>query len=1020
MNHTHYAELLCKSNFSFLRGASQPSELVSQAAALGLNAIALTDLGGVYGIPKAYLALREFPQVKLISGAEIPVEGLPSITLLARDRPAYGLMCRILTEAHHDRTKNQPLLSWKKLLSFLEEPPVQGLIALPTDGVDTDYATLKEIFNDRLRFPLFRFLDGKDEERFHRALEIRKHFAIPIVASNDVHFHTAERGKIQDVLTSIRVGVPCREAGFSLFMNHERYMKSPEQMALLFEDLPEAITESVRIAESCTFSPSELRYRYPSEWIPTGHTAQSYLTEEVIKGAHERYHGIIPDAVEKQLKHEIDLIAQLGFADYFLTVYEIVAWARNRKILCQGRGSAANSVVCYCLGITAIDPVRMNLLFERFISPERGEPPDIDVDFEHERREEVIQHIYEKYGRDRAAMVSAVVTYRSRSALREVAKALGVPIGTLSAREVEKQLPTLIENNPQRTQIVQHIEKITEEIRGFPRHLSIHSGGFTLSADALTEIVPVEPATLEGRTIIQWDKYDLDALGLLKIDILALGMLSALKKTLDLVGMELHEIPPDDQPTYRMIQKADTVGTFQIESRAQMNMLPRLLPQTFYDLVIQIALIRPGPIVGKMVHPFLRRRNGLEPYKLPNPQLEPILGRTLGVPIFQEQVMKMAIVLADFTPGEADQLRRAIGAWRSSGSINQVGQRLMQGLLKNGIPKDFADLIFEQIKGFSEYGFPESHAASFALIAYASAYLKCHHPAEFLCCLINSQPMGFYTNATLVDDAKRHGVKILPVHPSFSHWDCQMEGIDTVRLGFRIVRGMHRKEFDSLLKARTEQVFQNLADFLWRSGIRKNVARTLALGDALICFKVDQRHALWAILAYEVLCQNHSGEQLQLFASNSHFEVMNTPVFNKLNDYQSIQADYQSYGLSPRGHPMASVRNRVSGLPKWTSGKIKEKARHGGRVEIAGLTLVIQRPPTAKGTVFATLEDEEGFLDLILWGKIFDQYREMILDQGFLIVQGKIQREGQSISLLVQHIKPFPATLDLNGALIKS
>jgi error-prone DNA polymerase len=866
----------------------------------------------------------------------------------------------------------------------MDFPGSTGLIALPTFSSAWNWDHLKEMFQDRLYLPLSRFLDGEDHFRTERALLLSQKHSIPLVATNEVHYHHPSRRDLQDVLTGIREGVTLEEAGYRLFSNRERYLKSPQQMMQLFSDLPEAIENTVQIAQRCHFSLSELKYRYPSEWIPNGHSAQTYLTELVWRGTKSRYPEKVPAEVKAQLLHELKLIDELQFADYFLTIWEIVEFAKKRKILCQGRGSAANSVVCYVLGITAIDPVRMNLLFERFISTERGEPPDIDVDFENERREEVIQHIYEKYGRDRAAMVSAVITYRSRSALREVSKVFKTPQPSLQ-------------------------EKLVNELKGFPRHLSIHSGGFTLSADPMIEIVPIEPARMDGRTIIQWDKYDLDTLGLLKVDILALGMLTALKKTMNLIGdhFTLQSIPSDDPKTYQMIQQADTVGTFQIESRAQMSMLPRLLPKTFYDLVIEVALVRPGPIVGKMVHPYLKRRKGLEPVTIPHPLLEPILRKTLGVPIFQEQVMKMAIQLADFTPGEADQLRRAIGAWRSAGSIDEMGKRLMNGLLKNGIPQDFADRVFQQVQGFSEYGFPESHAASFALIAYASAYLKCHHPAEFTCALLNSQPMGFYAPHTLVDDAKRHGVRVYPIHPNLSKWDCHLEN-GGIRLGFRYVLGVQETEILNLLAERAQKPFRSLVDFLERSHLRQNMIHRLALGDAFTCFGLDQRAALWSILAHQALQGDTFPEQLSLF---SHLEetsencVKNLP-FKKMDEYESIRSDYSAYTLSTRGHPMKMIRKKFPRLPKLTTLQAKQFP-HGRTISLPGLSVVMQRPPTAAGTAFATIEDETGFLDLIFHKKIFEKFRDLILDHCFLIVTGKIQRDGNSISLIVQNIQSF-------------
>lgn len=964
---------------------------MERAIELGYPALAITDRNGVYGIAKAYQASKN-SKIKLITGSELTLEGLPSLTLIAMDRAGYGLMCRILSASHQDKEKGKASLAWPEFLKLMERPGNTGLIAIPREG-DLDYFALKEKFQDRLYIPVSRFYDEHDEPRVKRAIELSHSLGSKLIATNDVHFHIRSRRKLQDVMSSTRNGVPLKSAGFKLFSNPERYLKSPRQMRELFADLPHALTNTCELAERCHFSPSELKYRYPSEWIPQGHTAKSHLTDLVWRGAEKRYPSSIPEEVKVQLQHELKLIDELGFSDYFLTIWEIVEFARSRNILCQGRGSAANSSVCYCLGITAIDPVRMKLLFERFISAERGEPPDIDVDFEHERREEVIQHIYEKYGRDRAAMVSAVITYRSRSAIREVTKAFGVE---MDKRAYERW----VETPTPKTKL---IGSLVEEIKNFPRHLSIHSGGFTLSADPLIEIVPIEPARMEGRTIIQFDKYDLDILGLIKVDVLSLGMLTALRKTMDLVGFtDLAHIPAENRKTYEMIQKADTVGTFQIESRAQMSMLPRLLPKTFYDLVVEVALVRPGPIVGKMVHPYLKRRRGLEPVVFPDPRLEPILGRTLGVPLFQEQVMKIAIVLAGFTPGEADELRRAIGAWRSSGSIDKMGKRLMAALLSNGIPKDFADLIFTQIQGFAEYGFPESHAASFALLAYASAYLKCHHPAEFTCALLNSQPMGFYSSHTLIDDAKRHGVQVLPVHPNISVWDCQIEN-SALRIGWRFVHGIARSEVDLLLKQRSLKPFQNLGDFLTRVRLRPPVLHRLALGGAFACFGYEQRQALWAVLDLAPLVKPET-DQLSLFQTHSD-TPRNSPLA-PVDEYQSICLDYKAYGHSTQGHPMQAIRNRFPKLPKTNAASAKATA-HGRTLCVPGISVVMQRPPTAKGVVFATLEDETGFLDLIIHQKTFERFKEVILDHSFLLVRGMIQRDGGSVSMIVREIRTF-------------
>jgi error-prone DNA polymerase len=985
-----YAELKCKTNFSFLRGASHPQDYITQALKLKIPAIALTDRDGVYGIPKAYWAAKDYPdKIKLIVGVDLNLANHPRITVLAQNRVAYGLLCRIITASHQDKPKGEASLDLDQFCNLMHRPGHEGLIVLPDE--DSNYALLKDIFGNRVFIPLSRFKDGHDDARTKKALEASKHFGISIVATNDVHFHVKENRKLQDAFTAIREGKSLNSSGFKLFSNAHRYLKSPGEMIKLFKDLPEAIQNTMRIAESCTFSPAELRYRYPSEWIPKSHTAQSYLEELVWVGAKKRYEGSTPDDVSKQLAHELSLIKQLNFADYFLTIYEIVQFARSKNILCQGRGSAANSAVCFVLEITAVDPVRMNLLFERFISVERGEPPDIDVDFEHERREEVIQHIYEKYGRDRAAMVSAVVTYQKRSGFREMSKAFGVEVGTLSAKKVIKDFDTLSKNSGV-PKCREQVEKLSELMDGYPRHLSIHSGGFTLSADPIIEIVPVEPARMDGRTIIQWDKYDLDYLGLLKVDLLSLGMLSAINKTLKLTGLEFHKIPTNDFQTYRMIQKAETVGTFQIESRAQMSMLGRLQPKSFYDLVIQVAIVRPGPIVGNMVHPYLKRRRGLEKVTYPHPKLKDILGKTLGVPLFQEQIMKIAIELADFSPGDADQLRRAIGAWRSTGSLEKSAERLKVGLLKNGVPLEYVEVIFEQMKGFAHYGFPESHAASFALIAYASAYLLAHHPAEFLASVVNSQPMGFYASHTLIDDAKRRGVNIYPLDPNKSEWDCKTEK-NSIRVGWKVVRGLAEKDAKDLIAKRP---FKDLEDFLSRTNLKRDVIHQLAMGDAFKIFKHDQRHSLWQILDFHV---RKDQLQLDLF-SGKQLDQSSGQVFQEMTAFEAIREDYSTYGLSSRGHPMSVLREKLK-IKHATTSEARS-CKPGTFIRAAGLIIVKQRPGTAKGVTFSTLEDEHGFLDLIIHRQTYEKYLELFSEECFLIVAGKIQRDGHSISMLVR------------------
>ncbi len=993
-----YAELECKTNFSFLRGASHPEELITRAAELGLPAIALNDFDGVYGIPKAFQQAKACPQLKLISGASVNIAGHPRLTFLARDRAAYGLLCRLLTASHAGKEKGGAVLGWEELVAFLNETPAEGLFCLAP--LDANLAKLKPLFGDRRLFlTLQRLQDGRDAERTEKALWLRSRFSLPLVATGDVHYHLRSRQPLQDALTAIREADSLQRLGHKLFPNGERHLKSPQQMQLLFKDLPEALSATLEISEQCTFCPSELRYRYPSEWIPKEYSSQSYLEHLTWEGARGRYRGVVPEKITSQLRKEFALIEKLGYADYFLTIHDIVEFARKKDILCQGRGAAANSCVCFCLGITAVDPTKVNLLFERFLSEERHEPPDIDVDFEHDRREEVLQYVYEKYGRHRAAMVAAVTTYRTRSAFRELAKTLGLEVGTLSAKKLKKVFEEKAANSETRGAAAL-VEQLSEEMSGFPRHLSIHSGGFTLSADPIIEIVPVEPARMEGRTIIQWDKNDLDYLGLLKVDLLSLGMLSALHRTLKLAGKELHELNPamDDPATYAMIQKADTVGTFQIESRAQMSMLGRLLPKNFYDLVIEVAIVRPGPIVGGMVHPYLKRRRGLEKIDYPHPALETILKRTLGVPLFQEQVMKIAVDLGGFTPGEADQLRRAIGAWRSSGNIRPMQEKLRLGLLKSGLTEEYADRILGQISGFAEYGFPESHAASFAMIAYSSCYLKCHYPAEFLVGLLNSLPMGFYQAHTLVDDAKLHGVQVLPIDPNESEWECKMsEG--AVRLGWNMVKGLHRVEAEQLMSALPFSSFQ---DFLRRVSLRRDVLLRLAMGDTFSSFGLEPRAALWEVLEHQRRQLPHQGD---LFRDTQYEKrAVSHAIFKSLDAFAAIQEQYNAFSLSTRGHPMQALRTLLP-LPKLNTETAKQ-LKNGSHCTVSGLILVRQKPPTAKNMTFSTLEDEFGFLDMAIAPDVYERVKGVFLENCFLEARGKLQRETNSYSLWVLDLRP--------------
>ncbi|MGA2229865.1 MAG: error-prone DNA polymerase [Tepidisphaeraceae bacterium] len=794
-----YAELDVVSNFSFLRGASHPDELVNAAAELGYAAIGITDINSMAGVVRAHQAAKG-AGIKLCVGARLRFADSPDVLVWAENRAGYSNLCRLLTDGKRRAEKGACLLHLADLLAVSD-----GLLAAlasrnidpqapPADAGELQRAAgiLKEAMGDRLSLAVSRLHEGLDEPLFREAQSVSQHCGIPLLATNQAHYHDPRRRMLQDVLACVRHGCTIQQVGFRLFPNGERFLKPPLEMRRLFADLPAAIIRTTEIAARCAFSLDELRYEYPDEIAPPGRTPRQYLADLAWAGAQNRYPAGVPPKVRGQIEHELKLIEELNVAAYFLTVYDLVRFARSRGILCQGRGSAANSAVCYCIGVTSVDPDRVDVLFERFISTARNEPPDIDIDFEHERREEVIQYVYDKYGRERAAMTAEVITYRARSAVRDVGKAMGLGLdavgqmakrqdwwdrGVLNATKIRE-----VGLDPD-DRTVRLTIQLAGELLGFPRHLSQHVGGMVMSRRPLSECVPIENAAMADRTIIEWDKDDLDAVGLFKVDILALGMLTALAKGFKMVNetypdnppIELHTIPAEDPAVYAMASAADTVGVFQIESRAQMSMLPRLRPQCFYDLVIEVAIVRPGPIQGNMVHPYLRRREGIEAVSFPKPELKAVLGKTLGVPLFQEQAMKLVMVAAGFSAAEADRLRRAMAAWRYNGHIEQFHRSVVEGMLRNGYERAFAEQCFDQIKGFGEYGFPESHAASFALLVYASAWLKRYHPAAFCAALLNSQPMGFYAPAQLVRDARDHGVEVRPVDVNESEWDCTLE-----------------------------------------------------------------------------------------------------------------------------------------------------------------------------------------------------------------------------------------------------
>ena len=1005
-NPSAYAELHCLSHFTFLRGASHAEELVERAAKLGYHALAITDECSLAGMVRAHEEAKS-RQLKLIVGTEIQLEDGPRLVVLAKNREGYAQLSELITVGRRRSTKGKYTLFCQDLEGNLPDCLVlliPGFLMPDREPLLLQLKWLLNYFPNRCWLAIEQLFLPQEAERIALLQKLGKMSDIPLVATGDVHMHKRGRRALQDLVTAIRLNIPVAQAGYALYSNGERHLRSRETLADLYA--PQWLEETIKIANQCHFNLDELRYEYPDELAPKGTTARVWLRRLTEAGVKERWPNGEPERVRAMVEHELKLICELNYEPYFLTVHDIVRFARSRGILCQGRGSAANSAVCYCLGITAVDPARISMLFERFISKERDEPPDIDVDFENSRREEVMQYIYEKYGRHRAALAATVITYRRKSALRDAGKALGLSLDQVDrlTRVLawwDKGIPPerlreagFDPNNP----TIHRLLILVQEMLGFPRHLSQHVGGFIITRDALSRLVPSENAAMEKRTIIQWDKNDLDALGLLKIDCLALGMLSAIRRSLDLLrehcalDYQLADIPAEDPAVYRMMQRADTMGVFQIESRAQMNMLPRLKPANYYDLVIQIAIVRPGPIQGDMVHPYLRRRNGDEPVTYPNEAVRKVLERTLGVPIFQEQVIELAMVAAGFSGGEADQLRRAIGAWRHSYKLDYFRQRLMNGMRERGYSEPFAEQIFKQIKGFGEYGFPESHSASFALLAYVSAWLKCHHPAVFTCALLNSQPMGFYAPAQLIQDARRHAVEILPVDVQFSDWESTLESKQSnppaLRLGLHRVKGLSEETAQRLVEVRSQKIFSDLQDLHRRVAINRRDIDALATADALRSLSGDRHQAHWNALGCETLPD--------LFADSFIPEA--TPDLSTPTEGQNISADYASTGLSLRRHPLALLRPRFN-QRNWLSSKALDKVAAGRRVRVVGLVNNRQHPGSAKGTVFLTLEDENGNMNIIVWQRTGQRYRKEVLQGRLLMVSGKIEREG-----LVSHI----------------
>ena len=1061
-----YAELHCLSNFTFLRGASHPEELVERAHALGYAALAITDECSVAGVVRAHLAAKETGQ-PLIIGSEFTLCDGTRLALLATDRESYGDLAQLITRGRRSAQKGDYALTRDDVASLASRCLALWTPGEVEGGDENASATVRwfaDVFDDHAWIAVELFAQAGDASRLARLAALGRASGLPLVASGDVHMHARARRALQDTLTAIRLRTPLTECGYALHVNGERHLRSRGRLGTIY---PRALTDAtIDVAERCTFSLDELRYEYPREIVPEGETPTSWLRKLTEQGLARRYGGpspqpsphrsevdtpllrgdstfrctTVPPEVRQLIEHELALIAELRYEPYFLTVHDIVAFARSRGILCQGRGSAANSAVCYALHITEVDPARMQMLFERFISKERNEPPDIDVDFEHQRREEVMQYVYGKYGRDRAALAATLITYRPKSAVRDVGRAFGLDLAQLDrltgvfawwdGRAIHRDRIREAGFDPDNP-VIRRVVALAGRLLGFPRHLSQHVGGFVIARGLLERMVPVENAAMADRTVIQWDKDDLDAMGLLKVDCLALGMLSAIRRALDMVSarrgtpMRMQDIPAEDPAVYAMICKADTIGVFQIESRAQQSMLPRLQPRTFYDLVIEVAIVRPGPIQGGMVHPYLKRRQGLEPVSYPSDAVKGVLERTLGVPIFQEQVMQLAIVAAGFTPGEADRLRRSMAAWKRKGGLQVFEQRLVDGMGARGYDQAFARQIYQQILGFGEYGFPESHSASFALLVYVSSWLKHYEPAAFCAALLNSQPMGFYAPAQLVGDARRHGVDVRPPDVTVSEWDCTLEPLRgpglrglrgqsnksraartspdptddratycpdpevALRLGLRLVRGLTEAGAARIVAARRERAFTSAADLAHRARLDKRDLAALADADALAALSGHRHEATWDVAGVE---------RLPALLAGAAFDETQ-PSLAPPTEGQNIVADYRRLGLTLRRHPLALLRGQLRKRRLATAEDVL-RAPHGRLVRTAGIVIGRQRPDTASGVVFVTIEDETGATNVIVWRDLGDRQRRELLGARLLGVYGKVEREGAVVHVL--------------------
>ncbi|MGE0650656.1 MAG: error-prone DNA polymerase [Alphaproteobacteria bacterium] len=1021
-------ELAVTTNFSFLRGASHPHELVERAAALGYRAIGIADRNTVAGVVRAHVAAKA-AGIRLVPGCRlVTVDGIEVLAYPA-DRAAWGRLCRVLTLGKRRAEKGGCTLTVADLSSL--ENGFAGIVVPPENFSEesvlliSKIKLLNTIFDVSLHVMASPRCDGHDGERLARAVHLADAAGIGLVAAGDVLMHVPERRPLLDVLTCIREKCTLATAGTHLAANGERHLKAPEAMARLFAARPDALAASGEIAQRLTFSLDDLAYEYPREPVPAGRSPDSQLARLALKGARKYYPKGVPAKVRTQIGHELRIIHELGYAPYFLTVHDIVGFARGKGILCQGRGSAANSAVCYCLGVTAVDPERLDLLFERFVSAARREPPDIDVDFEHERREEVIQHIYARYGRERAGLAATVIRYRTRSAVREVGKVLGLSEDTATAlvRGVWGRSSRGLNNSQTRDAGLDHaalpiaqLLALTRELIGFPRHLSQHVGGFVITEGRLDEVVPIENAAMEDRTVIEWDKDDLDALNILKIDVLALGMLSCLRRAFDLIAthhgrrLDLATLPAEDPAVYDMLCRADSIGVFQVESRAQMSMLPRLKPRCFYDLVIEVAIVRPGPIQGDMVHPYLRRRDGREAVSFPSPELRAVLDKTFGVPLFQEQAMRIAIVAAGFTPEDADRLRRSMASFRNMGTVSRFHDQMVEGMVERGYKRDFAERCFRQIEGFGDYGFPESHAASFALLVYASAWIKCHYPDVFAAALLNSQPMGFYAPAQIVRDAREHGVEVRPVDVNASEWDCTLETasaqmtlapvqLKALRLGFRQIKGMSEDAAERLVAARAlDGPFCDVDDLAARTHLAKAVLARLARADAFTSMTLTRRPALWAVTGLD------DAVPLPLFAAAAISRSNGGPGIEApepapplpvLGPGEAVAEDYRMLRLSLRDHPARLLRPRLDALG-FRPCRDLAASPHRGWIRLAGLVLVRQRPGTASGVIFMTVEDEDAIANIVVWPKTFERYRREVMGARLVGVAGRAEHEGSA------------------------